>query len=125
MPSSFHVASALAGIAGARRTSPPRKHVDSPTGIRGLCQPTLFQRIGIMAASGDHHPRQTTPAFIATGPGYTPDNRKRMRADKPSGRTIDGTSRTPPDQERSGRAPPGSLSVCRRHAPARAGPTVG
>lgn len=111
-----------------------------------------------MAADGDHSPLQTTPTRIASGPGYTPgnrrpvaigkppseaihpakttpafiasgpadmvDNRRRMSADKPFSRTNDGASRILSGRARSGLAQPWSPSVCRRHAPARAGPPV-
>jgi hypothetical protein len=163
VPSSLHVTPSLASIASTCLTSRPHKRVDFLTGNCGLCPPTLFRRIGIMAANGDHHPLlanvQTTPTRIASGPGQrtgsrmpmaigkpssgptrpakTPpasiasgpaqaplqarglDNRRRMRVAKPSSRTNDGAS-----VSLSGRPPPWSPSACRRHAPARASPTV-
>lgn len=153
---------AVPARAGHRRRT---KRVDSLTGNCGLCQRTLFQSIGIMAANGDYHPllatahgqttptriapglgytsgsrmlvaigkpssgpihpAKTTPAYIASGPAQAPsrarklDNRRRMRAVKPSSKTNDGASLS-----LSARARPCSPSGCCRHAPARAGPSA-
>ena len=45
-------ASSPAGIASTERTARRQKRVDFATGYCGLSPPTLFERIGIMAADG-------------------------------------------------------------------------
>ena len=52
MSSSLHAASSPAGIASTERTAQRRKRIDFATGYCGLSPPTLFERIGIMAADG-------------------------------------------------------------------------
>jgi hypothetical protein len=95
MSSSTHAASSPAGTASTTPATPPRKRVDFLTGYCGLSPPTLFRRIGTMAADGQPllaPTVQTTPSSIASGPGYTLGNRIRMGSGKPSsgpmGRTF-------------------------------------
>jgi hypothetical protein len=56
MSSSFHIASSSACIVSMERTAQRRKRVDFATGYCGLSPPTLFERIGIMAADGQPLP---------------------------------------------------------------------
>jgi hypothetical protein len=49
-------ASSPAGIASTERTAQRQKRIDFATGYCGLCPPTLFERIGIMAADGQPLP---------------------------------------------------------------------
>ena len=49
-------ASSPAGIASTQRTAQRRNRVDFATGNCGLSPPTLFERIGIMAAGGQSRP---------------------------------------------------------------------
>lgn len=94
--SSFIPAWSWPAVVACTRPAPrPHKRVDSPTGNCGLCLPTLFQRIGIMAANGHHSPRLTTPTCIAFGSGYTPDNRRPVAIDKPSSGPIRPAKTTP------------------------------
>ncbi len=80
-----------------------QKRVDSPAGNCGVSLPTLFQRIGFMAANGDHSSllaplhamARTTPTRTASGSGFTPDNRMPVAIDKPSSGAIYPVKTTP------------------------------
>ena len=124
MPSSIHAAPSSARIAGARPASRQQERVDFLTGYCGLSLPTLFRRIGTMAA--DSQPLQTTPSSITSGPGHTPGNPIRMGIGKsPSGPIGRALVRF------SGGAWPRSADACSGHhrsrrepMTARAGPLV-
>lgn len=154
MSSSLHTSS-FASVAGAKSASWRRDRLDSFTGNRGFCPPTLFRRIGITRqttatpsrsdratppATGYGWttakllrarmlPARTTLACIGSGPADAPqqarlDNRKRMKAAKPSSRPIDRASAPSSfggqcrSQHRSHREPGGEPMS------ARASPTV-
>ena len=111
MSSSIHAASSPASIASTARTAPHRKRVDFATGYCGLSPPTLFERIGIMAAHGQPlpvgldaahqrcarrpEPVKTTPTRIASGPAQRVGSRTRMRVGKRFTGLIDPVKTTP------------------------------
>ena len=68
-------ASSPAGIASRERTARRQKRIDFATGYCGLCPPTLFERIGIMAAIGQPLPTR----FHATHRGCVARLRRARR----------------------------------------------
>ena len=82
MTSSFHAASSSACSASMERTAQRRKRVDFATGYCGLSPPTLFERIGIMAADGQPLPTRFHAA--RQGRGTRP---KYARRPEPAQRT--------------------------------------
>jgi hypothetical protein len=113
MTSSIHAAPSPACTASTSSASRRQKRIDFLTRYCGLSLPTLFKRIGTMAAPGQPlpsqfqawrraHPRpwsaaraelarplaKTTPTALASGPAERLDNRKRMAVAKPSSRPI-------------------------------------